>query len=293
MAQSRLTVSILNWNGLELTRQCLRSLLVSTVVPDKIIVLDNGSDQNEAAVLRTEFSTHPVTILRSETNLGFAGGNNYVIKQLQTETPAETAYDYIMLLNQDATVEPKAIQQLIAYLDTQPNIAVAGPLVLNPTGTIQSCGADINRWTGKIISRKQNQTRNTAPAAPELVDCVIGNCFVMRTSALNSLGLLDEQYFAYYEEADWCRRATAAGKNCAVVPSAIIQHSKSGGFRTYLVTRNMIWFQKRYATAPQLVGFFIYFWGYFIFERLKKGSPLSDLIRAAKDGWLNRNIGKA
>ncbi|EKD76002.1 MAG: hypothetical protein ACD_43C00261G0004, partial [uncultured bacterium] len=131
-----------------------------------------------------------------------------------------------------------------------------------------------------------------APAEPVLVDCVIGNCFVLRTSALDKIGLLDEKFFAYYEEADWCRRAQQAEYACAIVPSAIITHAKAGSWRTYLITRNMIWFQKRYANLAQLIFFWWYFWFYFIIERWRKGSTLSDLLRAARDGWLNRNSGK-
>lgn len=285
----RIAVSILNWNGLELTLECVQALLKSSIVPNTIMILDNGSVANEAEQLRQTFSTAPVVIERSDRNLGFAGGNNYVIKKLQQRG----AYDYIVLLNQDATVEPNCLELLIQYMTTHPDVAVAGPLVLNPVGTIQSCGATISAWSGKIISRRQGQARSTAPQGAERVDCVIGNCFMMRSTALSTIGLLDERYFAYYEEADWCRRAVAAGLNCTVVPRAVIHHSKSGGFRTYLIMRNVIWFQKKHASLPQLLYFFCYYFGYFIWERLKKGSSAGELYRASRDGWLNRNIGIA
>lgn len=285
---ARIAVSILNWNGFDLTRQCVQALLNSTVVPNTIMVLDNGSELNEANQLRRQFSAAPVVVERSERNLGFSGGNNYIIKQLQR--PA--AYDYIVLLNQDAVVEPDCLERIAEYMNAHPNVAVAGPLVLNPDDTIQSCGAKINPWTGKIISRRQGQARTAAPQTAEPVDCVIGNCFMIRTTALATVGLLDERYFAYYEEADWCRRATAAGLNCTIVPHAIMRHSKSGGFRTYLIMRNIIWFQKKWASALQLVAFFFYYFGYFIWERLKKGSSARELYQASRDGWLNRKVGK-
>lgn len=288
-SKSRIAVGILNWNGSALTRDCVRALLNSTLMPDTIMVLDNGSTANEANQLRKEFSAASVVIERSERNLGFAGGNNYVITQLQQRG----TYDYIVLLNQDAVIEPNCLERLVEYLDAHSNVAVVGPLVLNPDGSIQSCGANINLWTGKIVSRLHNQARTEAPQSAELVDCVIGNCFMIRTTALNGIGLLDERYFAYYEEADWCYRAKTAGWLCVVVPQAIIRHSKSGGFRTYLIMRNVVWFQKQHASAIQLATFFLYYFGYFIWERLKKGSPAHELCRASRDGWLNRNIGKA
>ncbi|EKD76185.1 MAG: glycosyl transferase family protein, partial [uncultured bacterium] len=144
--QPRVAVSILNWNGLNLTKQCVRNLLASTVLPDTIMVLDNGSSANEAVYLQKNF-TAPVTVLRSATNLGFAGGNNYVINRLREMG----SYDYIVLLNQDALVQPDCLEKIVNYLEAQPTVAVAGPLVLNTNGTIQSCGADIHRWSGKII----------------------------------------------------------------------------------------------------------------------------------------------
>ncbi len=284
MTQSNLAISILNWNGLALTIPCVESILRDSTSQPDIYILDNGSTNDETTALRQRLPDR-VTIERGQRNLGFAGGHNYVIKQLLVAAP----YSYIALVNQDTIVEPGCYKRLVAYLEANPRVAVAGPLVLeNTADTIQSCGAMINLWTGKIISRYQGQARATAPTEARLVDCIIGNCFVIRTAALSAIGLLDEGYFAYYEEADWCVRAKQRGWQCAVVPQAEIRHARAGGFRTYYITRNMIWFEKKHAAFRQKLFFWFYFWCRFIPERLLKKSKLTDLVRGAWHGWLRR-----
>lgn len=283
----KVAVIILNWNGLELTRNCIKKVLRSTYAPVDIYVLDNGSSQDEAYYLKQEFA-EKITIRRSEKNLGFAGGNNYVVS---TMLPTEQ-YAYYLLLNQDTDMEPSCIESLVLYMQQHTEVAVSGPLVVQPDrATVQSFGASINLRTGKIISRYQSRPIAEIPTTPEQVDCVIGNCFMVRSTVVTEIGLFDEMYFAYYEEADWCLRVRERGYVCAVVPQAIIVHSKSGGFRTYLNVRNMIWFEKRFAHWTEFTFFILYFWIWFIPERLKKGSRLKELFRASLHGWLGLHKG--
>lgn len=284
MPRHNLALSILNWNGVEYTTHCVQSLLADPTFNGTIFILDNGSTIDESVVLRQRFGDR-ILIERCEQNLGFAGGNNFVIKRLLENT----GYEYICLLNQDAIVESGCMAALSTYLDQHTEVAVCGPLVLEPDGTaVQSCGATINHWTGKVISRHHGQPQSAIDMNPHRVDCVIGNCFMVRTSALERVGLLDEGYFAYYEETDWCVRARKHGFQCVVVPQAKIRHLKAGGFRTYLITRNMIWFQKIHTSFWQKIFFFFSFWFCYVPERIKKGSPFSDLLHGAIDGWLKR-----
>lgn len=278
---ARVAVIILNWNGLELTNRCLESLQHGTLIPERITVLDNGSKQNEAEDLRQRWGNF-IQCERSETNLGFTGGNNLVMQRLLNEHK----FDYIILLNQDAQVDPYCISKLVDYLDNTPSVAVAGPLVLNADKkTIQSCGAKISWLTGKVVSLYQNLPAGTQPSEPILVDSVIGCCWCVRTTALQRVGLFDDRYFAYYEEVDWAVRATAQQWQLAAVPQAVAFHDKSAGFRTFLNVRNMAWFMRRHAQVWQLFIFFCYFWTIFMIERLRKGSPKKELLTAAKAGW--------
>lgn len=252
----QVAIIILNWNGLALTKECVTGLLKHQV-PADIYILDNGSEHNEAIALKQHFPV--MHIKRSAVNLGFTGGNNYWITQLLPKH-----YQYILLLNQDTVVNGDFLTPMLTYMDSHANTAVCGPT-----------GGTVSLWTGKVTSNGGT-------------DCVIGYCFMMRTTAIEKVGLLTEQYFAYYEEADWCLRAKRLGYDCAAIKTNVLTHLKSNSFRTYYVARNMIWFMKRFANPLQRVVFFCYYFSIFWIERLRKGSRLRDLWRAAYDGWTKR-----
>ncbi|MBI4406908.1 MAG: glycosyltransferase family 2 protein [Candidatus Kerfeldbacteria bacterium] len=249
----RVAIIILNWNGLALTKACVTGL-IQYQVPADIYILDNGSAQNEAPELKQHFPD--VHIERSEVNLGFTGGNNYWITRLQDH------YDYLVLLNQDTIVTGDFITPLLSLADSDQRLAAVGPTA-----------GKISLWTGKVYTGQGD-------------DVIIGYCCMMRTSVLKQIGALTEKYFAYYEEADWCWRAHLAGYRCQSVTITELQHLKSSPYRTYYNARNMVWFMKRFANPLQLTWFFCYYFSVFWIERLRKGSTLSDLWRAAKDGWL-------
>ncbi|HBY73879.1 MAG TPA: hypothetical protein DEG44_04260 [Candidatus Kerfeldbacteria bacterium] len=253
MEKNRVAISLLNWNGVELTTQCVQGLLQHQV-PADLYILDNGSEQNEAATLTQRFPS--VVSERSEKNLGFTGGNNYWINRLQDQ------YDYIVLLNQDTIVTGDFITAMVTVMDTDRAVAACGPT-----------GGKISLWTGKVYSDEGD-------------DVIIGYCCLMRTSVLKQIGPLTERYFAYYEEADWCWRARLAGYRCQVVPTTTLRHIKSAAYRTYYNARNMVWFMKQFASPLQLAYFFCYYFTIFWIERLRKRSRLTDLWKAAKDGWL-------
>jgi GT2 family glycosyltransferase len=253
---SKIAISILNWNGLELTTRCVQGLL-DQAVPADIYILDNGSAQNEADKLRERFGD-AVQIERSDHNLGFSGGNNYWIERLVNQ------YDSILLLNQDTVITSDIVTPLAQALDQDARAAAVGPT-----------GAKISLWTGKVV-RDQGS------------DCVVGYCILLSSSALKQVGWLEDQYFAYYEEADWCMRARKAGWHCVVVPLAGIVHEQNHRFRTNYIARNMVWFMKRFASPAQLIFFFGYYFTVFWIERLRKGSSPHDLVHAAQAGWFHR-----
>jgi GT2 family glycosyltransferase len=116
---------------------------------------------------------------------------------------------------------------------------------------------------------------------------------MIRSQLFHQFHGFDTSYFAYYEEADLCQRLRQAQYSCVILPYVRVQHFKSGGFRAYLNVRNMIWFEKKFTGWLQFIGFFCYFWLWFIPERIKKGSPLKELWYGSMDGWLGLNKGKA
>lgn len=286
-------ISILNWNAADETIQCVQSLLNSSYTDMQVSVLDNGSRIDESRILRQAITDHRVIIERSERNLGFAGGHNVIMRHF-----LDLHYPYILLLNQDAHIEVNTIERLLATLVSNAKIAAVGPLVLNPDHSIQSLGAEVSLLTGKVTSRYQGSSitalrdmGNPDSTQPHQVPVIVGNCLLVRSEALRDVGLFDEDYFAYYEEVDWCVRAAQKEWHTIVDPRTNITHDKTGGFRTYLIVRNMIWFMYKQANWLQLIIFFMYFWGWFVWERLKKGSPFKELWRAAYHGWLRQHTG--
>ena len=291
MNPPKVIVSILNWNGVDFTTTAVQSVLNSPYPALEVIVLDNGSTMNEAHQLQTTFSHPQVTIIRSERNLGFAGGHNYVIQQL-----APSDYEYCLLLNQDAELHPDAIKQLVATMSSNTNTAVAGPVVLEADrNTIQSAGGEFSLITGKATSYHRGTLLHNleTSAMRTQVSCIMGSCLMMRKSVIDAIGLFDETYFAYYEEIDWCLRATQSGYTCRVVPRARVVHSQPGGFRPYYIARNMVWFVKKFSSWHQLLQFALYYWMVFIPERIKKGANIRALLRGATHGWLGKNKGKS
>lgn len=283
----KLAVCILNWNGIQYTTKCVESLLRSSSTDFDIHILDNGSTQDEAVQLQQQFSNR-VSVTRNSTNLGFAEGYNHLLRSIR-----DLGYSHYILLNQDALVDAHCISHLVEYARNHPKCAAIGPAVLNEqNATIQSVGARINLYTGKISSEHQGEPATVlANLSPHVVNVVLGNCMLISQEAWDMVGEFDSSYFAYYEEADWCMRAKLMNIDCHSVPTAIVTHSKAGGFRTYLVLRNMIWFVQKFASPWQRVVFFLYYW-IVVLERLKKGSPLREIIAATNDGWRKRNIGK-
>lgn len=248
----KVAIIILNWNGLALTTRCVQGILAHDA-PADIYILDNGSEANEAGTLHERFPE--ITVERSNTNLGFTGGNNYWLKKLKGQ------YPYVVLLNQDTIITGNFVSPLLQAMESNTKIAACGPT-----------GASISLWTGKVISDGGD-------------DCIVGYCVMLRSAVLETIGLLTDKYFAYYEEADWCYQAKQAGYRCQVVSLNTVDHERTHTFRTYYIARNMVWFMKRFANPLQLTFFFCYYFSIFWIERLHKGSKLADLIRAGRDGW--------
>lgn len=258
MEKNRVAILILNWNGLNDTLLCVRSLQTHQL-PADIYVLDNGSNHNEADLLKVQLSD--CFISRSSSNLGFTGGNNQLLQAVQSQ------YDYCVLLNQDTITTADWLTPMVAYMDDHSEVAVTGPT-----------GASISLWTGKVT--------NLELLTPTRVDCVVGYCFMIRSKILPKVGYLTKRYFAYYEEADWCVQARQQGFDVLAIPTKAIEHRRHHQFRTYYISRNMVWFMKRFANPLQLTFFFCYYFSIYWLERLRKGSRFSDLLKAAKDGWL-------
>jgi len=205
-----LSIIILNYKTKGLVKQCIRNVKVATNgLNYEIIVVDNGSNDGCQQMMAEYFPDIP--FIQTSKNLGFAAGNNVGIKQAQGK--------YIMLLNPDVTVLNHSIEKMVAFMENNLAIGLTGPKLINPDGTYQiSCRTF---QTPRLILYRRTPIGKFPSAKKELakhlmldfdhqtnkeVDWVMGACMLARKSALDKVGLLDERFFFYVEDMDWCRR---------------------------------------------------------------------------------------
>lgn len=239
---AQLDLVILNYNRADLLRTCLQSLEAArsrhTIVP---WVVDNASQDNSAGLVRTEFPH--VRLIVNARNTGFAAGNNLALRPIVDHLPADrmaVAQRYIMLLNNDTVVEPDALELLIDYLEAHPSVGAVGPKVVLLDGTLDAAcrrsfptpEVSFYRMTGlsKLFPRSRRFGRYNLtyldPDQETEVDSLVGAAMLVRAAVVREVGLLDETFFMYGEDVDWCFRIKSYGWRIAYYPRAVIHHHK-------------------------------------------------------------------
>ena len=260
----RVSTIILNWNGLADTRECLQSLRDASYPAQRVTVVDNGSKQDEARLLEEEFGDF-IHLIRNPTNVGVAAGWNIGIRYA-----LEQGTDYVLLLNNDVIVDPGFLSELVAAAESRPGLAAACPKTYfrDRPDVIYSTGGRVNLWTAtaRQIGRGQADLGQFGRVARR--DYADGVCMLIPTTAFERVGLLDEDYFAYWEETDWCFRAREKGLRCCYVPEAKIWHKAArsispGNDFYYLYRRNALLFVRKrgnplHLASALLVHFFVY-----------------------------------
>ena len=244
---ARVLVSIINWNNNEATNRCLASFARLTACPD-ILLIDNNSLIEEMKVDNSFTSTLPLTILRNETNLGFAAAHNESI-----EYATIRGYDYICLLNNDTElIDFSMFDKLIAKLDESEAIAIA-PTILSTIkpDIVWYGGGSLNVRRAKnhhnFVGQNYDQIKNMSLQETSFIT---GCCVVIKTERDITL---DESYFLYWEDADWCAKMTARGEKLLYLPSTSLVHhtSSSLGARSpkyaYYNIRNQVLFAKKWS----------------------------------------------
>jgi N-acetylglucosaminyl-diphospho-decaprenol L-rhamnosyltransferase len=235
--RSRLWIVIVNYRTAPLVLDGLKSLSDErSHYPNmQVVVVDNASEDGSVELLNQGITDHQwqswVKLEPLPHNGGFGCGNNTVLRQAlaATEPP-----DYILLLNPDARVRSNAIAPLVQFLDEHPQVGLVGSRLEDPDGTPQfSAFRFLSFWTeldqglrlGPISQLLRNQIV-TLPLtdSPCPADWIAGASLMIRREVLESSGLFDEEYFLYFEEVDFCRRAKAAGWDCWYVPQSRVVH---------------------------------------------------------------------
>jgi GT2 family glycosyltransferase len=226
-----LSIVIVNYNTERLLRSCLESVYAgANGTPMDIWVVDNNSRDGSVPMLKSMFPV--VKVIVNPTNVGFSRANNAAISQSRS--------DYVLLLNPDTLIIEDAIERMVKFMNEHPEVGIAGCKVLNRDGTLQlACRRSIPtpkvafyRLTGlsrlfpgnKTIAR-YNMTYQS-PQQTHEVDAVSGAFLMIRRQVVEEIGLLDERFFMYGEELDWCLRAKRAGWTVAYYPHAQIIHYK-------------------------------------------------------------------
>ncbi|SHM56932.1 hypothetical protein SAMN04488057_102174 [Cyclobacterium lianum] len=248
-------IIILNWNGWEYTRACLESLRDGGFPLKDVIVVDNGSEDGSPNAITESFPV--VQLLENPENLGFTGGNNAGMRKAM-----DMGYDYIMLLNNDTEVTAGFWNPLLEEMQSSPQTAAIQPLIyfLNAKQKIWNAGGVYHTWIGFAETLLVRQH-----SGPYRTDWITGCAILLRSEVLREVGLLDERYFAYFEDVDWSLRIRGAGYFLKVHPGSVIFHeagaaSKSKkpgkeGFLSprvhFLNIRNQIFQLRKYSTHPK------------------------------------------
>lgn len=239
-------VILVNWNNCEDTLDCLESCLKLSYPNKKLLIVDNGSTDGSDKIIRERFPE--LTFIQTGQNLGFSGGNNIGIKAALT-----SGAEYIWLLNNDTIVAPDALDVLVSGLENDPAAGMAASLIyFHGSDRIWSAGGGwrpgiLKPWQRGAYSSARNRFRNN-----EYVSSVSACSLLVRSDIIRNIGMLDEAYFLYWEDTDWCARALAAGKKILFVPQSRVWHKVSASasghskLQYYYYTRNGLLFCRRH-----------------------------------------------
>jgi hypothetical protein len=238
------SIILLNYNNHHYTVDCIRSLQEITYPNYEIVVVDNGSKPDSIQAVRTAYPQ--VTLIETGQNLGFTGGNNVGIRYA-----LDKRADYIILLNNDTVVAPDMFDILIDVMEKDPTIGVTGPKIYyhDHPKTLWSIAGGINWKNGTSYMIGLNEEdRGQFGDTPQQADFITGCALLVRRAVWEKVGLLDDDFFIYYEETEWCVRAGRAGYKLVYVPQAVLWHKISIEARAvspwayYYMTRNRFWF---------------------------------------------------
>lgn len=256
----RVSIITVNFNQSLVTEELLQSINSTNTYPNiEIIVIDNGSKENDTEKMAVNYPG--IKFIRSEVNLGFAGGNNIGVK--------EATGDYLFFVNNDTEFTPGLVQVLVNVLDEHPETGMVSPKLMyfDKPGMIQYAGyTNMNYYTARNYCIGQFETDNgqydniSGPTG-----FAHGAAMMVKKEAIDKAGTMAENFFLYYEEMDWCDHIKKAGYQVWVDTNAKIFHKESvsvgraSGLKEYFMNRNRLLFIRRNAPLAARWFFYIYF----------------------------------
>lgn len=242
-----LGIVIVNWNTRDLLHRCLETVFASEGdFSYRVVVVDNASDDDSAGMIKRDFPQ--VELIANRENVGYPRANNIGLRALGfrgARDVAESAPRYALLLNPDTETPPQALWNMIQFMDSRPDIGVAGPkLVLNDGSLDKACRrgfptpvVSFYHYSGlaKLFPRSRRFGRYNMTFADEdqdlEVDSVVGAYMQARKEAIEAVGLLDEAFFMYGEDLDWAFRIKQAGYKVWYHAAVTVRHVKRAASR--------------------------------------------------------------
>ncbi len=214
-------IFVLNWNGRDLTLDCLASLKHISYPSVKVIVIDNGSTDDSVISVKNNYPDVEIVVLPK--NSGFAGGNNAGFQAVQHKA------DYTIFLNNDTIVDPKFVEPLINELESNQNTKQSAPKIYfaDDPEYIWFAGGKVNLWTGLIRHIGIRQKDSSLYSDNREIDYTTGCCVCMRTEDFESIGMFDESFPMYAEDVDLSLRFRQLGGKVIFVPESKVWHKVS------------------------------------------------------------------
>lgn len=294
----RVAIIVLNWNRRADTVACLESLRALTYPDYEVVVVDNHSSDGSAAAVRQRFPD--VTLIENAENLGYTGGNNAGLRHA-----LEQRADYALLLNNDTVVDPGCLSALVAVAEADPAVGMVGPLIYyfdQPT-VIWSAGGAIDWRRGTTWMVGLDEPDDGQWDAPRPVDFITGCALLVKAETMRQIGLLDERFFAYYEDTEWCVRAARAGYRLFLVPAAKVWHKISPIRQAvspavhYYMTRNRLLFLQASRAGLRVQGYTLWenvrtLASWTLRPRWRDRRPLRGVMARALSDYLFRRWGQ-
>ena len=260
--QPLISIITVNYNGLDLTVELLNSIRQLSYKNVEIFVVDNASKDNAQSFFNNQYPE--VKFIRSEKNLGFAGGNNLAVK--------EAKGDFFFFINNDAEMTEGCLEKLVELFQSHPKLGIASPLLCyfndNPKENpelIQYAGSThLHPMTARNQTIGEKEINKGQYNKPQPTAYAHGAAMMVKREVIDNVGVMFEDFFLYYEELDWCERIRRAGYEIWVEPRAKIYHKESvtvgamSPLKTYYLNRNRIYFMRRNFSGINLLLFSLF-----------------------------------
>lgn len=260
MGAPRVAIVTVNYNGAEFIEDFARSVAAIDYPAFRLFAVDCASRDGSPEMLERAYAD--ATLIRSDENLGFTGGNNLALRHAR-----EWDADYVLFLNNDTVVPPDFLATLVSRADERTMVVPKIRYLFDPA-IISTHAGDFDWTRGVFRHTHHGRADGPATSVPRELQTASMCCMLAPVGVFERVGMMDETYFMYYEDTDFVERARAAGFRLIYEPDAVIDHRESGSsgggwytpFKAYYATRNRLHLMKQHVGPPRFWLFTAYFW---------------------------------